>query len=45
VNLGKGPERFLVYRCSNHECNARFDEHGYELYDSDKQAWEKLSEG
>ena len=45
VNLGKGPERFVVYRCSNHRCNARFDEHGYEVYDTQKQSWEKLAQG
>ncbi len=45
VNLGKNLERFVIYRCTNHECNARFDEHGYELYDMDKQVWKKLAQG
>lgn len=45
VHLGKGSERLVVYRCTNHRCNARFDEHGYEVYDPNKQEWDKISEG
>ena len=44
VNLGRGPERFVIYRCTNHQCNARFDEHGYEIYNSKEQVWKKLAE-
>jgi hypothetical protein len=45
VNLGKGPERILKYRCSNPQCNARFDEHGYETFEPQAQIWKRLSEG
>ncbi len=45
VNLGKGPERILRYRCSNPDCNVRFDEHGYERYNMEAQDWERLAEG
>ena len=43
VNLGKGPDRSLKYRCTNPECGARFDEHGYEVYNEEKQDWERPS--
>jgi len=45
VNLGKGPDRFLKYRCTNPECNARFDEHGYEKYNEGSQTWDRIVEG
>jgi hypothetical protein len=45
VNLGTGPERILKYRCSNPQCNARFDEHGYEVFEPATQTWKRLSEG
>jgi len=45
VNLGMGPERILKYRCSNAQCNARFDEHGYEVFETQTQSWKRLSEG
>ena len=45
VNLGKGPDRSLKYRCNNPECNARFDEHGYETYNEEKQDWERPTKG
>ena len=45
VNLGRGPERFIIYRCTNHQCNARFDEHGYEVFDPEGQTWKKLAQG
>jgi len=45
VNLGKGPDRALKYRCTNSECNARFDEHGYETFDPETQTWARIGEG
>jgi hypothetical protein len=45
VSLGKANERYVVYRCTNPRCNARFDEHGYELYNSERQEWDKLAQG
>jgi hypothetical protein len=42
VNLGKGGERTIKYRCTNLRCNARFDEHGYEIFDPEKQIWVRL---
>ena len=45
VNLGKSTDRSVKYRCTNSECNARFDEHGYELYNPKNHEWEKQAEG
>ena len=45
VNLGKDGDRAVVYRCTNLECNARFDEHGYEIYEVESQEWKRLSQG
>ena len=39
VNMGKEGDRNIIYRCTNKECNMRFDEHGYEIYDEDAQDW------
>ena len=34
--------RLVRYRCTNPECNVRFDQHGYERYDPEKQDWVRL---
>lgn len=39
VNLGTGGERIIMYRCTNAQCNVRFDEHGYETYDEENNEW------
>lgn len=45
VHLGKGGDRAIRYRCTNKDCNIRFDEHGYERYDENKQDWVRLEIG
>lgn len=42
VNMGREGERCIIYRCTDHECNVRFDEHGYERYDDNLQDWVRL---
>ena len=42
VNMGREGERCIIYRCTNRECNARFDEHGYERYSEEAQDWIRL---
>ena len=44
VNLGQGGEKGITYRCTNRTCNAKFDEHGYELFDPESQMWVRKSE-
>lgn len=39
VNLGAEGEGQVKYRCTNPECTARFDEHGYETYDPEEEVW------
>jgi len=39
VDLGDEDTNYVKYRCTNPECNARFDLHGYELYNEEKQSW------
>ena len=41
VNVGVGSEQGVRYRCTNPDCNARFDEHGYEFYSDDEQDWKR----
>jgi hypothetical protein len=43
VNLSVGSEQGVRYRCTNNDCKARFDEHGYELYDEEAQEWKRLN--
>ena len=38
VNLGS-EEGHIKYRCTDPRCNARFDEHGYEVYSEERQDW------
>jgi hypothetical protein len=45
VDLGAGTERPVKYRCNNPQCNVRFDEHGYEVFEVKTQSWKRLSEG
>ncbi|UCH88354.1 MAG: hypothetical protein JSV49_08815 [Thermoplasmata archaeon] len=45
VNLGMGSEQSVRYRCTNPECNARFDEHGYEIFDVESESWKRISSG
>jgi hypothetical protein len=45
VDLGKGNEKGVVYRCTNIKCNARFDEHGYSVFDPHTQSWDRITEG
>ena len=44
-NLGKANEKGIIYRCNNSKCNAKFDEHGYSVFDSKTQTWERITEG
>lgn len=41
VNMGKEGDRGIKYRCTNPECNVRFDEHGYERYDAEEHEWQR----
>jgi hypothetical protein len=45
VNLGKANEKGIIYRCNNPKCNVKFDEHGYSVFDSKTQTWERITEG
>jgi hypothetical protein len=45
VNLGNGSEVGVKYRCTNLECNARFDEHGYEEFEVETESWKRLADG
>jgi hypothetical protein len=39
VNLGKTEDKKVVYRCTNPECNHKFDEHGYSIFEVESQDW------
>ena len=43
VNLGMGNDQSVRYRCTNTDCNARFDEFGYEIYDDKTQDWVRVN--
>lgn len=45
VDLGKGNEKGVTYRCTNIKCNVRFDEHGYSVFDENTQTWERITDG
>ena len=45
VDLGKGNEKGVTYRCTNLQCNVKFDEHGYSLFDPNTQTWERITQG
>jgi hypothetical protein len=45
VNLGESNKKSVIYRCNNLKCNAKFDEHGYSVYNSDTLTWERITEG
>ena len=42
VTLGAGDDRDVSYRCTDYECGVRFDKHGYEQYDEEKQDWVRI---
>lgn len=44
IILGGGGEKDVKYRCTNPECGVRFDKHGYERYDNDKQDFVRIKE-
>ncbi len=44
VTLGSGEDRDVTYRCTNPDCGIRFDKHGYERYDEQKQDWVRITE-
>jgi len=39
VNIGNEGERNILYRCTSPDCNACFNEHGYQLYDEKTHEW------
>jgi len=45
VNLGESNKKGVIYRCTNLQCNAKFDEHGYSVYNPQTMNWERISEG
>ena len=45
VNLGESNKKSVVYRCTNLKCNAKFDEHGYSVYNPQTMVWERITEG
>jgi hypothetical protein len=45
VNMGIGVEQGVKYRCTNPDCNARFDEHGYEFFELESESWKRISDG
>jgi len=42
VEIGSGPEKNVKYRCNHPDCGMRFDKHGYERYDRERQEWIRL---
>ncbi|MDG6226017.1 MAG: hypothetical protein QCI82_10970 [Candidatus Thermoplasmatota archaeon] len=44
VILGGGGEKDVKYRCTNPNCGVRFDKHGYERYDREKQDFVRIKE-
>ena len=44
VVLGGGGEKDVIYRCTFPECGVRFDKHGYERFDEEKQEFVRLKE-
>jgi len=44
VVLGGGGEKDVKYRCTNPNCGVRFDKHGYERYDVDRQDFVRMKE-
>jgi hypothetical protein len=45
VNLGETNRKSVVYRCTNIKCNAKLDEHGYSIFDTQTLTWERITEG
>ena len=45
VNLGEGNKKGIIYRCNNQKCNAKFDEHGYSIYNHETLSWDRITEG
>jgi transposase-like protein len=44
VVLGGGGEKDVKYRCTDPECGVRFDKHGFERYDTEKQDFVRMRE-
>ncbi len=42
VEIGAGLEKDVKYRCTDPKCGVRFDKHGYEKYDLERQDWIRL---
>ena len=42
IIIGAGEDRDVKYRCTDPACGIRFDKHGYERYNEEKQEWVRL---
>ena len=45
VKLSQDGDSVIVYRCTNPDCNVKFDKHGYSRYDTETQTWVLTGEG
>ena len=45
VDMGDEEKSYIKYRCTNPQCNVRFDLHGYERYDEEQQVWVRINSG
>ena len=42
VMVGAGEDKDVKYRCIEPSCGIRFDKHGFERFNEQKQEWERL---